>query len=70
VLHYLVEWCPTLEPEHSLGQAKELVDEFEAQLRAQRKVENGRRGEQAAVEAAVSGSPQQKRRRGRPSKQT
>jgi hypothetical protein len=34
VLHYLVEWSPTLEPEHSLGQAKELVVEFEAQLRA------------------------------------
>jgi hypothetical protein len=36
VLHNLAEWCPTLEPQHSLGHAKELVDEFEAQLRAHR----------------------------------
>ena len=28
----LVECCPTLEPQHSLEHAKELVDEFEAQL--------------------------------------
>jgi hypothetical protein len=26
VLHYLVEWCPTLEPVHSLEHAKELVE--------------------------------------------
>lgn len=26
VLHYLVEWCPTLESEYSLGHAKERVD--------------------------------------------
>jgi hypothetical protein len=36
ILYYLVEWCPTLEPEHSLGYAKELVDEFEARLQALR----------------------------------
>jgi hypothetical protein len=30
VLHYLVEWCPTLVPKHLLGHAKELVDDFEA----------------------------------------
>jgi hypothetical protein len=76
VLHYLVDWHPTLLPEHSLGHAKELVDKFEARLRAQREAKNGRggqglkRGEQAVVEADASGSQQQKRRRGRPRKQT
>lgn len=29
VLHYLVEWSPTLEPRDLLGHARELVDEFE-----------------------------------------
>jgi hypothetical protein len=29
VLHYMVEWCPTLQPVHSLEHAKELVDEFD-----------------------------------------
>jgi hypothetical protein len=42
VLHYLVEWCPTIEPEYSLEHANELVDEFEAQLPAQRGVKSGR----------------------------
>lgn len=42
VLHYMVEWHPTLMPEQSLGKAKELVNKFEARLRAQRKVKNGR----------------------------
>ena len=36
VLHYLVDWSPTLVPEHSLGHAKELVDEFEGRLRPKR----------------------------------
>jgi hypothetical protein len=74
VLHYLVEWCPTLEPEHSLGHAKELVDEFEAQLRVLRGVKSGR-GElglkvrkHMTLESNRSGLPQQ-RRRGRPRKQ-
>jgi hypothetical protein len=44
VLNYLVEWCPTLEPQHSLGHAKELVDKFESQLRAHR----GPRAEEGA----------------------
>lgn len=30
-----------LPPEHSLGHVKELVDKFEAQLRAQREANNG-----------------------------
>jgi hypothetical protein len=61
VLHYLVEWSATLVPGHLLGHAKELVDEFEAQLRAQREAKHGRggpglkRGEQAVVKADVSG---------------
>jgi hypothetical protein len=29
-VHYLVDWRPTLVPEDVLGNAKELVDEFEA----------------------------------------
>ncbi|CAG8977704.1 hypothetical protein HYALB_00008731 [Hymenoscyphus albidus] len=41
VTHYLVDWNPTLLPEHSLGHAKELVDKFEHRLRAQRKTKNG-----------------------------
>lgn len=75
VLHYLVEWCPTLEPEHSLGHAKEIVDEFEAQLLEQRSVKSGRRGlglkarQQTTVEADASCDQQQKKRRGRPRKQ-
>jgi hypothetical protein len=75
VLYYLVEWSPTLVPKHLLGHAKEPVDEFEARLRAQRGVKNGRgaglkRGEQAGREADASGGQQEKRRRGRPRKQT
>ena len=30
VLHYLVEWCPTLVPKDSMGYGQELVAEFEA----------------------------------------
>ena len=75
MLHYLVEWCPTLEPQHSLGHAKEMVDKFEAQLRAYRWPKSGREGlglkvkKQAAVGADASGGQQQKERRGRPRKQ-
>lgn len=55
VPHYLVDWYPTLLPEHLLEHAKEMVDKFEAQLRAQREAKNGRgaqglkRGERAVV---------------------
>jgi hypothetical protein len=34
VLHYFVEWSATLVPGYLLGHTKELVDEFEARLRA------------------------------------
>jgi len=73
VLHYLVNWSPTLEPEHSLGHAKELVDKFEARLRAKRgdKNKRGRLGlKRAVTEADESSSQQQKKPRGRPQKQT
>jgi hypothetical protein len=73
VVHYLVEWCPTLVPENSLGNAKELVDEFEARVRAKREVKNrrGRLGMKRAVtEVDESSSQQQKKPRGRPQKQT
>jgi hypothetical protein len=74
VLHYLVEWCPTLEPQHSLGHAKELVDEFESQLRGHRGTKSGRGGlglkikKQMALESDAFGGHQQKKRRGRPVK--
>lgn len=72
VLHYMVKWCSTLEPVHSLEHAKELVDEFEARLRARRKDKEGRvqlglkRGGQSVMGADVSGGQQQKRPRGWP----
>jgi hypothetical protein len=31
-VHYLVDWCPTLVLEDTLGDAKKLVDKFEARL--------------------------------------
>ncbi|KAK0105991.1 hypothetical protein ONS95_004498 [Cadophora gregata] len=34
VSYYLVDWHPTLLPAHTLGHAKELVDKFEARIRA------------------------------------
>lgn len=76
VLHYWVEWASTLEPEHSLGHAKELVDKFEARLRAKLEVKNGRgrpalkQSEQAVLGTDVSSSREQRRPRGRPRKQT
>jgi hypothetical protein len=74
VLHYMVEWCLTLQPEHSLENAKELVDEFEARLRALRKDKERRvgpsvkRDRQLTMEGDVSGAQQMKRPRGRPRK--
>jgi len=49
-VHYLVDWRPTLVLEDVLGNAKELVDEFEARLRTQRESQNGK-----AVEVASQG---------------
>ena len=54
VLHYLVKWCPTLEPQHSLGHVKELMDEFEAQLRAHRGAKNGREGLRLKIKRQVT----------------
>lgn len=74
VSYYLVDWHPTLLPVHSLGHAKELVDEFEARIRAQRGVKRGRLGsntrQKASVEAKALSGQQGKKRRGRPRKQT
>ena len=75
VLHYLVKWCPTLEPVHSLEHARWLVDDFEAQPIAIWKDKAGRarlgvkRDGQAAMGVDVSGGQLKKRRRGRPRKQ-
>jgi hypothetical protein len=44
VLHYWVHWAKTLEPKHSLGDAKEIVDKFEARLSAKREVKKGKKG--------------------------
>lgn len=41
VLQYMVDWHPTLMPEHSLGNANKVVDKFEARLQAQRKLKSG-----------------------------
>jgi hypothetical protein len=55
-----------------LGHTKELVDKFEARLRAQRGAKNGRRGrglkrgERVVVVADASGKTLQKIPRGRP----
>ena len=75
VPHYLVEWCPTLEPEHLLGHSKELVDEFEAQLRVQHGIKSAggllslKAGQKVKGQVISLGSQQQKRARGRPRKQ-
>lgn len=72
VLHYWVEWASTLEPKHSLGHAKELVDGFEARFRAKLEVKNRRgrpvlkQSKQAVLEGDVSSSRQQRIPRGRP----
>jgi hypothetical protein len=75
VLHYMVEWSPTLQPVHSLEDAKELVDEFAARLQALRKNQEGgsrsgtKRDRQVTMEGDVLGGQQKKRPRGRPRKQ-
>ena len=72
MLHYLVDWHPTLMPEPSLGNAKELVDKFEARLRAQRKVKNERgglglkRGGRAVAKPDAPTGQEEKKPRGRP----
>jgi hypothetical protein len=44
VLHYWVRWAETLEPEHSLGDAEEMVDKFEARLSVKREVKKWKKG--------------------------
>jgi hypothetical protein len=74
-VHYLVDWRPTLVPEHALGNAKELVDEFEARVRAQLKSKSERggpylkQGGRAMTVADVPGKTPEKRPRGKPRKQ-
>ena len=77
VLYYLVDWCPTLLPEHSLGHAKELVYDFEARFRAQRRLSNDGRSEprskvkqKASLKAKTLNGQPGKKPRGRPRKQT
>ena len=68
VSYYLVDWHPTLLPVHSLGHAKELVDEFEARIRAQRGFKRGGLGSITRQKAGVKGTG--KKARGRPRKRT
>ena len=68
VSYYLVDWHPTLLPVHSLGHAKELVDEFEARVRAQRGSKRGGLGSNTRQKAGVKFEG--KKARGRPRKQT
>ena len=73
MLHW-VRWAGTLEPEHSLGDAKEMVDKFEARLckrevKKRKKGPGSNRGKNVVVEANASAGQQQKRRRGRSLKQ-
>jgi hypothetical protein len=74
ILYYWVRWAETLEPEHTLGDAKEMVDKFEARLckrevKKQKKRPGSNRGKHMVVEANASAGQQQKRRRGRSLKQ-
>lgn len=70
VLHYMVEWCPTLEPANDLEHAKEAVDEFEAfrkDSEGQRKLGVKRDGQKAIGHEVATGQ-QKKRWRGRKQK--
>ena len=68
VSYYLVDWHPILLPVHSLGYAKELVNEFEARILAQRGVKRGGLGSITRQKATVKGTG--KKARGRPRKHT
>jgi hypothetical protein len=76
VVHYLVEWNPTLVPKYTLKNAKEMVNKFEARLRAQGRQEKGRGrppqskvGQRTMLEGQAIKGTQQKKQRGRPRKQ-
>jgi hypothetical protein len=77
VVHYWVQWEPTLVPEYELPKAKALVEKFEARLQAQGRQKDGngkgqgnapksKIGQQAMVGASIT--RQQKRPRGRSQK--
>jgi hypothetical protein len=74
VLHHLVDWHLTLEPKYLLGHAKELVDEFEAQLEEERRAKDGsglstlKMKQKATRQVTASGSQHLKRLQGRPRK--
>jgi len=73
ISHYWVDWKPTLLPKHSLGHAKELVDNYEAHIRALTNDRGGsgsKRSEKANVEAKGITGRQGMKPRGRPRKQT
>lgn len=63
-MHYWVRWAETLEPEHSLGDAEEMVDKFEARLSVKREVKKWKkgpgsnRGKHVVVEANASAGQQ------------
>lgn len=73
-VHYMVKWSPTLEPASSLEHAKELVDEFEARLRAlhsgkgRRVGSLAKQGRPAIKKGNIIGAKQQQRPRGQPRK--
>jgi len=68
-VHYLVKWNPTLVPKYALKNAKEMVNKFEARLRAQARQEHGRgrlpQSKRTILEAQAVKGMQQKKRRGR-----
>jgi hypothetical protein len=68
VLHYWVQWSPTLVPKYKIGKASALVAKFEAGLRAQRKQKSGKErgrllpskaGKQAAAGVCTTGQTQE-----------
>ena len=56
VIHYLVEWNPTLMPARKLKNAKELVSKFEARLQAQARAREQER-ETVPVKGRPAGCP-------------
>lgn len=72
VLHYLVDWQPTLLPKDSLGHAKDLIDKFEASIHTPNNGQGslGSKPEQKPrVDATVLRGQQGTKPRGRPRKQ-
>jgi hypothetical protein len=77
VLHYWVQWSPTLVSESEMGKARALVARYKARLRAQHKQKGGKgrgrllpakAGKQAAAGVRATGQMQEKKRRSRPRK--